>query len=682
MNIEILNKLNLLNDKIKYHNFKYHTQDNPEITDFEYDKLCKQYDDIILSKPEFSFLERKSVGGEISKQFQKHQHQKPMGSLVNAFSIEDVNDFIDRTYKFLSLKKEFLLEFTCEPKVDGLSISLLYLNGNLLNAVTRGDGYVGEIVTENIKTIKDIPHKLKGKYPKFIEIRGEIFMKKSHFEQLNKTQIENNNKIFANSRNAAAGSIRQKDVNILKQRKLNFLAFTIGEYTEDFNFDNQVHLLRRFDEMGLITNKENYLANNIKEIKEFYIKILSKRHILDYEIDGLVYKVNNKILQERLGNLSRAPRWAIAHKLPAEVVETTLLNIETQVGRTGALTPVGKLEPIRVGGVLVSNVSLHNEDEIFRKDIRIGDTIKIQRAGDVIPQVLGVVKEKRVKDLSVYSAPKHCPSCNGITFKPDGEAVRRCLSGINCPAQTVEKLKHFVSKNAFNIDGLGEKLIEMLFKEGIIKDFADIFAIEKYKNRLEKKVGLGKLSVSNLLDSIESKKKITFDKLIYALGIRQVGETNSKLLALHYNSFENFRIEMTKARDKTSNSFYELVSIDQIGESIAEDLVLYFNTNSNLIIFDKLLNYINIVNIKKTSAISPYTDKIIVLTGTLNSMSREEAKQTLHSLGAKVSSSVSKNTDFLIIGDQPGSKAKKAKELNIPIVSEEEWIGIIQKFHA
>ena len=682
MNIEILNKLNSLSDKIKYHNFKYHTQDNPEITDFEYDKLCKQYDDIILSKPEFSFLERKSVGGEISKQFQKHQHQKPMGSLVNAFSIEDVNDFIERTYKFLSLKKEFFLEFTCEPKVDGLSISLLYLNGNLLNAVTRGDGYVGEIVTENIKTIKDIPHKLKGKYPKFIEIRGEIFMKKSHFEQLNKTQIENNNKIFANSRNAAAGSIRQKDVKILKQRKLNFLAFTIGEYTEDFKFDNQVDLLRRFEEMGLITNKENYLANNIKEIKEFYIKILSKRHILDYEIDGLVYKVNNKILQERLGNLSRAPRWAIAHKLPAEVVETTLLNIETQVGRTGALTPVGKLEPIRVGGVLVSNVSLHNEDEIFRKDIRIGDTIKIQRAGDVIPQVVGVVKEKRVKDSSVYSAPKHCPSCSGITFKPDGEAVRRCLSGINCPAQTVEKLKHFVSKNAFNIDGLGEKLIEMLFKEGIIKDFADIFAIEKYKNRLEKKVGLGKLSVSNLLDSIESKKKITFDKLIYALGIRQVGETNSKLLALHYNSFENFRIEMTKARDKTSNSFYELVSIDQIGESIAEDLVLYFNTNSNLIIFDKLLNYINIVNIKKTSAISPYTDKIIVLTGTLNSMSREEAKQTLHSLGAKVSSSVSKNTDFLIIGDQPGSKAKKAKELNIPIVSEEEWIGIIQKFHA
>ena len=681
MNIEILNKLNLLNDKIRFHNFKYHSQDDPEITDFEFDKLCKQYDDIISSNPEFSFLDRKSIGGEISNQFQKHQHQKPMGSLVNAFSFQDIKDFLDRTYKFLSLKKEFLLEFTCEPKIDGLSISLLYLNGNLLNAVTRGDGSVGEIVTENIKTIKDIPHKLQGKYPQFIEIRGEIFMKKNHFEQLNKIQIESNNKIFANCRNAAAGSIRQKDVNILKKRKLNFLAFTIGDYTEDFKFETQIDLLKKFKDMGFVTNEENYLAHNIKEIKEFYTNILKKRHNLDYEIDGLVYKVNNKNLQERLGNLSRAPRWAIAHKLPAEVVETTLINIETQVGRTGALTPVGKLKPIRVGGVLVSNVSLHNEDEIFRKDIRIGDTIKIQRAGDVIPQVVGVVKEKRVKDSVVYYAPKYCPSCNSITFKPDGEAVRRCLSGINCPAQTVEKLKHFVSKYAFNINGLGEKLIEMLFNEGIIKDFADIFSIYKYKDKLEKKVGLGKLSVSNLLNSIESKKKISFDKLIYALGIRQVGETNSKLLALHYKTFENFHIEMEKATDRTSNSFQELVSIDQIGESIAEDLVLYFNSNSNSIIFDRLLSHIDIVNIKQTSIVSPYTDKVIVLTGTLNSMSRDEAKQTLQKLGAKFSSSLSKSTDFLIIGDQPGSKAKKAKDLNIPVISEEEWVEIIKKFY-
>ncbi len=681
MNIEILNKLNLLKDKINYHNYRYHTKDDPEISDFEFDELCKQYDDIISSNPEFNFLERKTVGDEISKNFEKYYHHKPMVSLVNAFSFKDINDFIERTYKFLSLNKEFLLEYTCEPKIDGLSISLQYLNGNLLNAVTRGDGNVGEIVTENVKTISDIPHKLIGKYPQFIEIRGEIFMKKSHFEQLNKTQIENNSKIFANSRNAAAGSIRQKDVNITKQRKLNFFAFTIGKYTEDFKFETQVDLLKRFKEMGLITNEENYLARNINNIKEFYEKILSKRNDLDYEIDGLVYKVNSKTLQERLGNLARAPRWAIAHKLPAEIVETTLVNIETQVGRTGALTPVGKLKPIRVGGVLVSNVSLHNEDEILRKDIRIGDIIKIQRAGDVIPQVVGVVKEKRIKDSIVYCAPKHCPSCNSITFKPHGEAVRRCLSGINCPAQTVEKLKHFVSKNAFNIDGLGEKLIEILFNEDIIKDFADIFAVEKHKDKLEKIVGLGTLSVSNLLNSIESKRKITFEKLIYALGIRQVGETNSKLLALHYNTFENFRIEMVKAEDKTSKSFQALVSIDQIGESIAEDLVLYFNTNSNLIVFDKLLNCITIENIKRKSVVSPYTDKVIVLTGTLNSMSRSEAKQTLQNLGAKVSSTVSKKTDFLIIGDQPGSKAKKAKELNIPIVSEKEWVGIVQKFN-
>ncbi len=681
MNIKILNKLNFLNDKIRYHNLKYHTHDNPEITDIEFDELCKQYDDIILSNPKYRFLERKSIGGEVSNQFKKHQHQKPMGSLVNAFSFEDISDFIDRTYKFLSLKQEFLLEFICEPKIDGLSISLLYLNGRLLNAVTRGDGNVGEIVTENIKTIKDIPHKLKGSFPKFIEIRGEIFMKKSHFEQLNKLQIKNNSKIFANSRNAAAGSIRQKDVKILKKRKLNFYAFSIGEYTEDFKFETQCDLLKRFKEMGLITNKENYLAHNISEIKEFYSKILSKRYNLDYEIDGLVYKVNNKILQERLGNLSRAPRWAVAHKLPAEIVETTLINIETQIGRTGALTPVGKLEPVNVGGVLVSNVSLHNEDEIFRKDIRIGDTIKLQRAGDVIPQVIGVVKERRVKSSIVYSGPKYCPSCNSITFKPDREAVRRCLSGIKCPAQTIEKLKHFVSKNAFNIEGLGEKLIEMLYNEGIIKDFADIFTIYKYRDRLNNTVGFGKISVSNLLNSIESKKKITFDKLIYSLGIRLVGENSSKLLALHYNNFENFRHEMIKAQDKKSNSFHELVSIDQIGESIAEDLILYFNTNTNLIIFEKLLNHINIVNVQPTSAISPYTNKVIVLTGTLKTMSREEAKQTLQKLGAKVGNSVSKKTDFLIIGDQPGSKAKKAKELNIPIISEEEWFGTIQKFN-
>ena len=678
MDTKIFNKLNQLKNKIDFHDNKYHSEDNPEISDFEYDKLCREYDTLINENPEFKFLERKTVGSQTSNQFQKYNHRKPMTSLTNAFSFEDVNDFIERTLKFLNLKKDFQIDFMCEPKIDGLSISLLYVNGNLFNAVTRGDGKVGEIVTDNVKTIKDIPHKLKGNYPNLIEIRGEIFMKKANFEELNKSQIEKNGKVFANSRNAAAGSIRQKDINILKERKLNFYAFSVGEYTNDFNIKTQFDLLKKFEQMGVNTNQENFRASRIEDIKKFYSLMISKRNELDYEIDGLVYKVNDRILQERLGNLSRSPRWAIAHKLPPEIVETILLNIETQVGRTGALTPVGKLKPVKVGGVLVSNVTLHNEDEISRKDIRVGDIVKIQRAGDVIPQVTEVIKEKRQNNSKVYVPPNFCPSCGGKTYKPKNEAIRRCLSGVNCPSQTVEKLKHFVSKNAFNIEGLGDKLIVMLFKEKIINDFSDIFKIYKYKELLEKREGLGKLSVSNLLNSIESKKRIPLDKLIYALGIKQIGENNAKLLALNYNSFENFCSEMEKANDKLSDSFQKLVSIDQIGENIAEDIILFFNTSSNLIMLKELLNYIRIENVEQKLINSPYKDKIVVLTGTLDTMSRDEAKQKLNNLGAKVSSSVSKNTDYVIVGDQPGSKAKKAKELNIPIINENEWIEIIK----
>ncbi len=678
MDTKIFNKLNQLKNAIDYHDNKYHSEDNPDISDFEYDKLCREYDTLITENPEFKFLERKTVGSQTSNQFQKYNHRKPMTSLTNAFSFEDVKDFIERTLKFLNLKKNFHIDFMCEPKIDGLSISLLYVNGNLFNAVTRGDGKVGEIVTDNVKTIKDIPHKLKGNYPDLIEIRGEIFMKKTNFEELNKSQIEKNGKVFANSRNAAAGSIRQKDINILKERKLNFYAFSIGEYTNDFDIKTQFDLLEKFKQMGINTNQENLRASKIEDIKKFYSLMISKRNELDYEIDGLVYKVNDRILQERLGNLSRSPRWAIAHKLPPEIVETRLLNIETQVGRTGALTPVGKLKPVKVGGVLVSNVTLHNEDEISRKDIRVGDIVKIQRAGDVIPQVTEVVKEKRQNNSKVYVPPYFCPSCRGKTYKSKSEAIRRCLSGVNCPSQTVEKLKHFVSKNAFNIEGLGDKLIVMLFKEKIVNDFSDIFKVYKYKELLEKREGFGKLSVSNLLNSIESKKRIPLDKFIYALGIKQIGENNAKLLALNYNSFENFCSEMDKASDKLSDSFQKLISIDQIGENIAEDIILFFSTSSNVIMLKKLLNYIKIENVEKKFIDSPYKDKIVVLTGTLNTMSRDEAKQKLNNLGAKVSSSVSKNTDYVVVGEQPGSKAKKAKELNIPIINEIEWVEIIK----
>ncbi len=681
MNIEILNTLEIKKKEIDYHNKKYHSDDNPEITDFEFDQLCKEYDDIITANPEFYFLERSEVGSYPSNQFEKYTHYKPMSSLNNAFSFGDVSEFIDKIYKFLSLSKTFKLDLICEPKIDGLSISLLYLDGSLVNAVTRGDGTVGEIVTENIKTIKDIPINLVKPFPKFIEIRGEIFMKKADFHKLNKSQLENGKKIFANTRNASAGSIRQKDTRITKNRNLNFFAFSIGEYSKDFYFETQSELLKKFNEMGFLVNNENKIVNNLSHINNFYERILSIRDKLDYEIDGLVYKVNDVKLQTRLGSITRAPRWAIAHKLPAEIVETIILNIETQVGRTGALTPVGKLKPVRVGGVLVSNVSLHNEDEISRKDIRIGDAIKIQRAGDVIPQVLEVVKEKRLNTSRIFYPPKHCPSCGSITAKPIDEAVRRCLAGVNCPAQAIEKLKHFVSKNAFNIEGLGDKLVETLFKDKYINDFGDIFQLYKYRDKLEKKEGLGKTSIDKLLNAIKYKQKISLDKFIYALGIRQIGETNAKLIALRYNSFDNFLIHMKKATNKQSDSFQELVAIDQIGENIANDLILYLNTPKNLNIINKLIEYIIVTDVYPHKINSKFTGKVVVLTGTLNNMSRDEAKNTLQSLGAKISNSLSKNTDYLILGDQPGSKAKKALELNVKIINENEWYDLVNKLN-
>ena len=433
--------------------------------------------------------------------------------------------------------------------------------------------------------------------------------------------------------------------------------------------------------MGFLVNNENKIVNNLSHINNFYEHILSIRDKLDYEIDGLVYKVNDVKLQTRLGSVTRAPRWAIAHKLPAEIVETIILNIETQVGRTGALTPVGKLKPVRVGGVLVSNVSLHNEDEISRKDIRIGDAIKIQRAGDVIPQVLEVVKEKRLNTSRIFYPPKHCPSCGSITAKPIDEAVRRCLAGVNCPAQAIEKLKHFVSKNAFNIEGLGDKLVETLFKDKYINDFGDIFQLYKYRDKLEKKEGLGKTSIDKLLNAIKYKQKISLDKFIYALGIRQIGETNAKLIALRYNSFDNFLIHMKKATNKQSDSFQELVAIDQIGENIANDLILYLNTPKNLDIINKLIEYIIVTDVYPNKINSKFTGKVVVLTGTLNNMSRDEAKNTLQSLGAKISNSLSKNTDYLILGDQPGSKAKKALELNVKIINENEWYDLVNKLN-
>ena len=504
-------------------------------------------------------------------------------------------------------------------------------------------------------------------------------MSKNNFNILNSKQEAKGKKIFANPRNAAAGSIRQKDIKILNERKLNFNAFSVGKFSDDFKFETQSDLLKKLNHMGFLINIENIQVNNVDQIQKFYTKMLNKRNSLDYEIDGLVYKINSKEYQDRLGNLSRAPRWAIAHKLPAEIVETILINIEIQVGRTGAMTPVGKLIKTRVGGVLVSNVSLHNEDEIARKDIRIGDTVQIQRAGDVIPQIVKVIIEKRKINSKKYIPSEFCPSCNNKTFKPLDEAVRRCIAGLDCPAQAIEKLKHFVSKNAFNIDGIGEKQIIMFYHDGIIKDFSDFFKISDHQKTLIKKEGFGELSISKLINSIDSKKIITLDKLIYSLGIRQIGETSAKILSYHYNSYKNFYLEMINSKDPLSNSYQNLISIDQIGKSSADDLIQYFSSEQNLNMLDKLLKYIEIQDIDFKAVNSPYSGKTIVLTGSLRSMSRDEAKSILQNMGAKVSSSISKNTDFVIVGDQAGSKAKKAFDLNIETINEEEWLKTINK---
>ncbi len=677
MSLIIINQINDILSKIEYHNKKYHDEDNPEISDNEYDQLCNNYDKLIIENPSFNFLPINKIGYLPSNQFNKYSHREPMLSLNNAFSIQEVKEFIERSNKFLLLPKNNNLELMCEPKIDGLSISLTYENGILVNAVTRGDGITGEIVTNNVKTIKDIPHHLINVFPKMIEIRGEIFMTKNAFVKLNNKQSMIGKNIFANPRNAAAGSIRQKNIDVLKDRKLNFYAYTIGKSSEDFTIKTQLELLQNLNHFGFAINEKALKVSNILELEDYYYDIIKLRHSLNYEIDGIVYKINKKQYQDRLGFLSRAPRWAIAHKLPPEIVETVLNNIEIQVGRTGALTPVGKLNKVKVGGVYVSNVSLHNEDEIARKDIRIGDTVQLQRAGDVIPQIIKVVKEKRKDNSKKYIPMVLCPSCKSTTYKPSGEAVRRCIKGVLCPDQAIEKIKHFVSKNAFNIDGLGEKQIILFYNEGIIRDFSDIFKIANHEMSLINKEGFGKLSVSKLLESISSKKIITFDRLIYALGIRQIGSNSSKILAYYYSNFEIFINEMIKAKNKDNDAYHNLLSINQIGESSAEDIVNYFNDEQNNEIIKKLLNHIEIINVESKLFSSPYSGKNIVLTGKLITMSRDEVKNKLQNMGANITGSVSKNTDLVILGDKAGSKAKKAFDLNIKTIDEKELIKML-----
>ena len=676
MSSDVYNRLSFLKKQIEHHNKLYHGHDDPVISDKEFDNICIEYDNLVVRNPNLGFKKREDIGFEPLEKFTKIKHSKPMLSLNNGFNMNDIDDFIKRTCKFLNISCDDI-EFVCEPKIDGLSISLLYENGELSQALTRGNGYEGELVTENILTIDNIPKKIVD-YPELLEVRGEIFISKNDFEKLNKEQLTNDKKVFSNPRNAAAGSIRQKDSNEIKKRNLMFFAYTVGEVSDENLFDTQINLLNKFKYWGFNIPENIKLLKTLDEISSYYNSMLEMRDKIDYEIDGLVYKVNSFALQKRLGEMSRAPRWAIAHKLPSLIKESIIEKIDLQVGRTGTITPVARVKKVKIGGVEVSNVTLHNEDEIERKDIRIGDTVLIERAGDVIPHILSVVKEKRTKMSEKYFISKHCPACGQITIKKEGEAARKCIN-TDCKAQKIENLIHFCSKNGMNIDGLGNKQIKLFFKKGIVTKYSDIFKLYEKKDELKSYDGFGELSVNKLLSNINKAKLVNFDKFLTSLGIKQVGENTSKILAEHYIDLPNLINNIKKATNKVSDEFHYLVNIDQIGISVAEDIINFFNSSTNLDELDKLSEQLSIKPYQKLNVDNYFLNKKVVITGTLNNFTRDEIKTKLNSLGSKFVSQVSKNIDLVIYGENPGSKLSKAQELNIKMIDEKKLNEILDK---
>jgi DNA ligase (NAD+) len=702
----IKEEIEKLKAEIDRHDEAYHSLDAPLISDAKYDELRKKLLEFQKNYPQFfeekTDSEIEKVGGKTLEIFSKIRHSKPMLSLANGFATEDIQDFIDRVNRFLGFdKKEEAIDlfnfssskkidFFCETKIDGLSFSARYENGKLVFAATRGDGFEGEDVTENVKTIQGFPQQLKIQNPpKIFEIRGEIYMGKKDFEQLNLRQEEQGGKIFANPRNASAGSLRQLDSNITASRKLNYFAYSLGETSADFSCDSQAELMQKLREFGFRLEPNSKLCHNIDEILELYKKIGDQRYEFDYDIDGMVYKVNSFALQERLGFVARSPRWAIAHKFPAERAKTEIENIVIQIGRTGALTPVAVLKPINIGGVLVSRATLHNQDEIARKDIRIGDVVLIQRAGDVIPQVLEVDLTKRKENSAAFIFPKNCPVCGSEIKKVEDDVILRCMGGLSCEAQLKETLKHFVSKDAFDIVGLGKKQIENFFLEGRIKSFADIFKLEESdKNSEEKlveKLGWGKKSAENLFLAINQKRKITLEKFIYAIGIRHVGETTSKLLAQHFISYKNFKnvmLMLSKLDEnilrqaQNDNEYQDFIAIDGIGEKMAQAILDYFRDERNSRMVFDLENELQIEDTIAKNSDSKLSGKSIIFTGTLARMSRAEAKKKAEDLGMKVVGSVSAKTDFLVYGSEAGSKLKKAQDLGVKILNEEEWLQL------
>lgn len=705
-----------LKNQIRIHDYNYYVLDDPDITDLEYDKLFRSLIEFEAKNPSIVSNDSPTqrVGISPSSGFNTYSHKKQMLSLSNVFSKSELEDFFTRLQKRLPGINEF--DILCEPKMDGAAVSIIYENGTLVRGVTRGDGAVGEDITSNIKTIKSIPQKLlfskEIEIPNYLEIRGEVYISKADFYKLNQNAIKNDDKVFANPRNAAAGSLRQLDPVITSKRPLSFIAHGFGE-CHGLDFLSLNDFFRKISILGLPVNKLNAVVKNSKECLDYYHKILDGRESIPFDIDGVVYKVDNFNYQLKVGEISRSPRWAIAHKFPAEEASTIIEEINFQVGRTGTLTPVAKLKPVAVGGVTVSNCTLHNIDELARLDPRVGDTAIIRRAGDVIPQIVKIVLSNRIEKSIPVDIPKKCPTCDSdvIQFNPSDWSVYekdsmkklktfgskieaefyiesqsnkeliineifnkaafiRCSSNYSCPDILRGNLIHFVSRKAFDIDGLGQEIINTFIKLGYISNQSDIFKLSKFRDDLERIEGFGEKSISNLLDAIENSRDVELSRLIYSLGIPEVGEATARNLAINFLSFDSVR----------TASFNELMNVEDIGSKVAANIISYFNDELMQEILKELIPELSIKKIElMTEANMPLRGSLIVLTGKLLNFSRDEIKENLLKLGAKVASSVSKKTDLVIAGDKAGSKLKKANELGINVITEKEYSNFLNE---
>lgn len=672
MNPSIEVQIQKLRDKINEYNYRYYVLDDPTVSDAEWDQLFQQLKKLESQHPELitSDSPTQRVGAQPLKEFAEVQHSVPMLSLENAFDDEDVFAFDQRIRERLKISDP--IEYACEPKLDGLAVSLRYENGILVRAATRGDGMMGEDITENVRTIKTVPLHLRGNgFPRILEVRGEIYMPKAGFNELNARAEAKGEKVFVNPRNAAAGSVRQLDPRITASRPLAMFCYGVGLVEGGHLPDCHSGIIDALKTFGLRVNSETKVVKDIQQCIDFHTKMSEKRQSLPYEIDGVVYKVNSLALQERLGFVSRAPRWAIAHKFPAEEVMTTVEAVEFQVGRTGALTPVARLKPVFVGGVTISNATLHNMDEVQRKDVHIGDTVIVRRAGDVIPEIVMAVPQHRPKDAKAIKLPKHCPICHSAIEQIEGEAIARCAGGLVCPAQRKEAIKHFASRRAMDVEGLGDKLVEQLVDLDLIKTPADLYSLTlKQLADLDR---MAEKSAQNLLDALAKSKKTTLARFLYALGIREVGEATAKQLAKHFGDLS----PLYSATDE------ELQTINDVGPVVSQRIVTFFAEKHNRTVIDKLLEAgIHWEKVKISAEGLPLSGRTFVLTGSMQSMSRDEAKDKLERLGAKVAGSVSSKTSYVVVGEDAGSKLQKAKDLGVAILNEDEFLEFLKNISS